>query len=117
MELGRAIQFGLLFGIVLFAAKASHQYFGSAGIYVASALAGLTDVDAITVSAARLAHEQVLDIHTASASILLACAANTVVKGGIAVVVGGRGLRGVIGPAFFAVFLAALAAALVVAHA
>ena len=117
MELGRAIQFGLLFGIVLFAAKASHQYFGSAGIYIASALAGLTDVDAITVSAARLAHEQVLGIHTANASILLACAANTVVKGGIAMIVGGRGLRRVIGPAFFAVFLASLAAALVVAHA
>ena len=117
MELGRAIQFGLLFGVVLFVAKASHQYFGSAGIYIASALAGLTDVDAITVSAARLAHEQVLGPHTANASILLACAANTVVKGGIAMIVGGRGLRRVIGPAFFAVFLASLAAALAVAHA
>ncbi len=117
MELGRAIQFGLLFGIVLFVAKASHQHFGSAGIYIASALAGLTDVDAITVSAARLAHEQVLGIHTANASILLACASNTVVKGGIGMIVGGVGLRRVIGPAFLAVFLASLAAALVVAHA
>ncbi len=117
MELGRAIQFGLLFAVVLFVAKASHAYFGSAGIYVTSALAGLTDVDAITVSAARLAHDQVLANPIASASILLACAANTLVKGGIAVIVGGRGLRGVIGPTFLAVFLAALAASLVVAHA
>jgi uncharacterized membrane protein (DUF4010 family) len=115
MELGRAIQFGLLFGIVLFVAKASHSYFGSAGIYVTSALAGLTDVDAITVSAARLSHDGVLATPIASASILLACAANTLVKGGIAVVVGGRGLRGVIGPAFLAVFVASLAATLVVA--
>lgn len=115
MELGRAIQFALLFAVVLFVSRASHHYFGSAGVYVASALAGLTDVDAITVSAARLAHDGVLAGNTANASILLASAANTLVKGGIAMLVGGRALRTVIAPIFLALFLASLVACLVTA--
>lgn len=116
MELGRAIQFALLFGVVLFVAKASHYYFGSAGIYIASALAGLTDVDAITVSAARLAQEHVLNASTANASILLAGAMNTLVKGGIAVVAGGSALRKITAPIFLSLFVASLIACLLVAR-
>jgi uncharacterized membrane protein (DUF4010 family) len=108
MELGRAIQFALLFGVVLFVARAAHHYFGSTGVYLASALAGLTDVDAITISAARLAREGVLASQTAAASILLACAMNTLVKGGVAAFFGGPALRRVIVPLFAALFLAAL---------
>jgi uncharacterized membrane protein (DUF4010 family) len=115
MELGQALQFGLLFAVVLFVARAAHHYFGSAGVYVASALAGLTDVDAITISAARLALDHVLSYSTANASILLACATNTLVKGSIAVVIGGRSLQRVIGPIFLALFLVSLSACLVVA--
>ena len=115
MELGQALQFGLLFAVVLFVSRAAHHYFGSAGVYVASALAGMTDVDAITVSAARLAMDHVLSNNTANASILLASAMNTVVKGGSAQVIGGRPLRPIIGPIFLALFLVSLAACLVVA--
>jgi uncharacterized membrane protein (DUF4010 family) len=115
MELGQALQFGLLFAVVLFVSRAAHHYFGSAGVYVASALAGMTDVDAITVSAARLAMDHVLSNNTANASILLASAMNTVVKGGIALVIGGRPLRPIIGPIFLALFLVSLVACLVVA--
>jgi uncharacterized membrane protein (DUF4010 family) len=115
MELGQALQFGMLFAVVLFVSRAAHHYFGSAGVYVASALAGMTDVDAITVSAARLALDHVLSNNTANASILLASAMNTVVKGGIALVIGGRSLRPIIGPIFLALFLVSLVACLVVA--
>jgi uncharacterized membrane protein (DUF4010 family) len=115
MELGQALQFGLLFAVVLFVSRAAHHYFGSTGVYVASALAGLTDVDAITISAARLALDHVLSYSTANASILLACATNTLVKGSIAVVIGGRALQRVIGPIFLALFLVSLAVCLVVA--
>jgi uncharacterized membrane protein (DUF4010 family) len=116
MELSRALQFAALFAVVLFAATAAHHYFGSAGAYVASAIAGLTDVDAVTVSMARLAHENVLSAGTANASILLACSVNTLVKGGIAMVIGGRPLRSVILPVFSALFVATLGACLVVAY-
>jgi uncharacterized membrane protein (DUF4010 family) len=115
MELGQALKFALLFAAVLLVSRAAHHYFGSAGVYVASALAGLTDVDAITVSAARLAFDHVLSPNTANASILLASAMNTLVKGGIALVIGGRSLQRIIGPMFLALFLVSLAACLVVA--
>jgi uncharacterized membrane protein (DUF4010 family) len=104
-----------LFAVVLLVSRAAHHYFGSAGVYVASALAGLTDVDAITVSAARLAFDHVLSPNTANASILLASAMNTLVKGGIALVIGGRSLQRIIGPMFLALFLVSLVACLVVA--
>ena len=54
-ELGQAIRFGLLFGVVTFVAKAAQVYLGDAGLYLAGALAGLTDVDAIALSMAQLA--------------------------------------------------------------
>jgi uncharacterized membrane protein (DUF4010 family) len=115
MDLSQALQFGLLFAVVLVVSRAAYYYFGSAGVYVASALAGLTDVDAITVSATRLAFDGVVSSSTANASILLACAANTLMKGGIALVIGGRPFRPIIGPIFLALFLISLATCLVVA--
>ena len=48
-ELGQAIKFGLLYGVVLFVAKAAQTYLGSGGLYASSVLAGLTDVDAIII--------------------------------------------------------------------
>jgi uncharacterized membrane protein (DUF4010 family) len=115
MDLGQAIKFALLFAVVLFVARAAHHYFGSAGAYIASGLAGLTDVDAITVSMARLARDNVMAPSTAGASILLACAANTLVKGGIAYVTGGPALRKMITPLFGLLFAVSLAACVFVA--
>ncbi len=115
MELGQALRFALVFGVVLFVARAAHHYFGSAGAYIASALAGLTDVDAITVSMARLARDKVMTHSTANASILLACAMNTGVKAGIAILTGGASLRRVIAPLFAALFVVTLGACLFVA--
>lgn len=109
MELGRAVKFALAFGVVLLIAKASYSYLGSTGLYIASALAGLTDVDAITVSSATLARDKVLATNTAGAAILLAGAANTMVKGGMAAVVGGPTFRPVILPVMVALVLGSLA--------
>jgi len=115
MELGSAIKFGLIFAVVLFISKAANQYYGSSGVYVAGALSGMADVDAFTVSAARLAHDSVLAPRTANAAILLAGAMNTLVKGGIATWLGGQALRRVIIPVFAVLFLAAVASCIVVA--
>lgn len=115
MELGKAIQFALLFAVVLFVARAAHHYFGSAGIYLASTLAGLADVDAITVSAARLSRDEVVPLSTGAAAVLLASGANTLVKGLIACFIGGPPLRRYLLPAFSVLFLATLGGALVLA--
>jgi uncharacterized membrane protein (DUF4010 family) len=88
VEMKMAIQFGLLFAAVLFAAKAAQHYFGSGGLYLASILAGLTDMDAITLAVAKMAKEGLND-DVAVTAILLAAVSNTVVKGGMAAVLGG----------------------------
>ncbi len=87
-ELGSAIKVTLAFGLVLLATKAATQYLGPRGLYLASALAGTTDVDAITLSSAELA-EGGLDEHPATRAIVIAIAVNTVVKASLAAIVGG----------------------------
>jgi uncharacterized membrane protein (DUF4010 family) len=53
-ELGEAIRFGLLFGVITFVAKAAQVYLGDAGLYLAGAIAGLTRVE-LFASMAQLA--------------------------------------------------------------
>ena len=87
-ELGSAIKVTLVFAIVLFAMKAAQHYAGSQGLYLASALGGTTDVDAVTLSSAKLAKDG-LEPLVATVSILIAIAVNTIVKTGLAIGVGG----------------------------
>ncbi len=87
-----AIKFGLLFGVVLFISKAAQENFGTAGVYVSSAVAGLTDVDAITVSLSNLAGGAVTE-SAAAQGITLAALANTASKAFLAAVTGAPALR------------------------
>jgi uncharacterized membrane protein (DUF4010 family) len=98
-ELGQAIRFGVLFGVVTFAAKAAEVYFGEAGLYLAGALAGLTDVDAIALSMAQLASGDAGQAETAARTIVIAVLSNTAVKGGMATGMGAASLRKVMLPA------------------
>jgi uncharacterized membrane protein (DUF4010 family) len=87
-----AVQFGLLFGVVLLVTKAAQISLGDTGVYAASFLAGLTGLDAITLSMAQLAGGEV-SYHVATQALLLAAAANTLVKGGLTLVLGAPALR------------------------
>lgn len=84
-----ALKFALLFVLILFMAKAALDFLGTRALYLTAMLAGLTDVDAITLTTARLAHES-LDAATATATIILAAMANTIMKGSIAFLLGAR---------------------------
>jgi uncharacterized membrane protein (DUF4010 family) len=79
-ELKVAITFGLLYGLVLLAVSAGKHYFGSEGVFVVSLISGLTDVDAITLSSARLASTGVLEPQQASHAVILAILANLAFK-------------------------------------
>jgi uncharacterized membrane protein (DUF4010 family) len=92
-ELGEAIKFGLVFGAVTFAARAAQVYFGAAGLYLAGALAGLTDVDAIALSMATLAQADPASLVPAARTILIAVLTNTAVKTGMAAALGSPELR------------------------
>ncbi len=96
LELGPAIRFGLFLALILFLAHALKAWLGEHGIYLLAAISGLADVDAITLSLARMAREQ-LDPSLAAAAILLAGVVNTGVKAGLAVGIGGRPLFAPVG--------------------
>lgn len=88
-ELSSAVKFGLLYGAILFASKAATIYLGSSGVYLAGALAGATDVDAITLSMASLAKQGSIEPQVAVTTILIGAATNSCVKAGMAVALGG----------------------------
>jgi uncharacterized membrane protein (DUF4010 family) len=92
-ELSEAIKFGLLFGLVTIVAKAAQTYLGAAGLYLAGALAGLTDVDAISLSMANLAAANPESLVVAARTIVIAVLANTLVKAGMAGFMGAPALR------------------------
>lgn len=90
-ELGSAIKVTLVFGAVLLASKAATEYLGERGLYLTSALAGTTDVDAATLSSAQLARDGLGKV-TATVAILIAIGVNTVVKAALAAGIGGASL-------------------------
>jgi len=95
-ELRSALQFGLLYGVVLFVAKAAQSWLGDTGLYVSSILAGMTDVDAITLSMIQF-HLRGLSTDTATMAITLAAMTNMIVKAGMASWGGGKSLAYYVG--------------------
>ena len=113
-ELDEAIKFGLLFGIVVFVAKAAQVYLGEAGLYLAAGIAGLSDVDAITLAMADLARNDAQNLNVAARAIVIAALANTLVKSGLAAGLGSPELRRLTLPISGMLFVAgAIAAALI----
>jgi uncharacterized membrane protein (DUF4010 family) len=69
--------------------KALQYWFGEGGVLALAAASGVADVDAITLSLARMS-QQDLVLPVAVTGIVLAAAVNSVVKGGMATFIGGR---------------------------
>ncbi len=98
-ELGPAIKFGLIFALVLLVTKAAEVYIGDSGLYITSFLAGLADVDAITLSIADLTKSgQGIALQTGRILIVLATISNTAAKGILVFSLGSRSLRKYIWP-------------------
>ncbi|MEO8703895.1 MAG: DUF4010 domain-containing protein, partial [Kofleriaceae bacterium] len=91
-ELGGAVKVTLMFGIVLLATKSATFYLGEQGLYLTSALGGTTDVDAVTLSSAKLAGNATVEALVAVTAIAIAIAVNTVVKTGLAAGIAGWAL-------------------------
>jgi uncharacterized membrane protein (DUF4010 family) len=88
-ELGPALVFGALYGIILLAVAAGDAWFGSEGLYVIAAISGMTDMDAITLSAAHLTQEGRIGAGTLWRAVLIASFSNLVVKLAVCWVMGG----------------------------
>jgi uncharacterized membrane protein (DUF4010 family) len=92
LRLGAALQMALAFQVAIFAVQLSRDTFGSPGILTSAFLLGLTDMDALTLSMARLS-----DVTMAAQAIAVGMLANTLLKGTVAMVLGERTLRRVAG--------------------
>ena len=102
-----ALVFGLLYMIIILAVAYANDVFGEEGIYLASGIAGLSDVDAITISVSKLAMGSI-SVISAQNAILIATLSNTLVKMGIALWTGSTELRKFILLGYGAIFVAAL---------
>jgi uncharacterized membrane protein (DUF4010 family) len=92
-ELNTAITFGLLYAAVLFAVAVTKEKFGDRALYLVAGLSGLTDMDAITLSTAKLANAKRLAADTAWRLILVGAMANLVFKGLVVAALGDARLR------------------------
>ncbi len=88
-SLGPAIKFSLFFVVILFVAKVAKIYLGDQGLYLASLVSGLADVDAITLSIAEQTRDAHLAHNVGAIGITIAVVANSIVKSGIAIYSGG----------------------------
>jgi uncharacterized membrane protein (DUF4010 family) len=109
-EIGSALKFGLIFAVVLVASKAATRTWGAQGSYLAALLAGAADVDAVTISLSRMAPSPLVP-QKAALAVFVAAASNTLVKAGIAVVVGGWSFGWRVMAAFLGMVAAGIAAA------
>jgi uncharacterized membrane protein (DUF4010 family) len=95
-----AIQFGLLYGVVLIGSKALSMWLGETGVYLGALVSGVADVDAITISMAELSRGNgELSNSTAATAIVLAAASNTIVKGALVWTISTPAMRRMVMPA------------------
>ena len=87
-----AFLFGALYALVLLALAAVKEHFGQTGTYVVAALSGLTDVDAITLSTARLVQTGRIEVGDGWRMIQLAALSNLAFKGLLVALLGHRSL-------------------------
>jgi uncharacterized membrane protein (DUF4010 family) len=94
LELKTALGFGLLLALVMLLGKGLQNTFGEAGVLALAAASGVADVDAITLSLARMSLDDLL-ARIAVSGVVVAAGVNNLVKAGMATVIGGRrlGLR------------------------
>jgi uncharacterized membrane protein (DUF4010 family) len=108
-----ALQFGLMFAIVLLASKAAQVYLGETGTYLSSTIGGIAGLDAVALSMAKLASTSVSPL-IAMRSVTLGAAANTIFKGIIATMLGTGAVRKQVLPLFLLSAAASLAVAFLI---
>jgi uncharacterized membrane protein (DUF4010 family) len=91
-EIGEVLRFGALLAVVMAAVALARQAYGDGGLFGVAAISGLADVDALTLSAARLD----VPLTIAADAILIAIAVNTLAKTAYAGFAGGARIFGLL---------------------
>src|SRR5690606_2607509 len=109
LNMQSALTFGIIYTLIILLVSYTNEYFGQRGMYISSIIAGLTDIDAITISVSKLAGSS-LSLNVAQNAIILATISNTVIKIGISLWAGSKELRKMIAIGYGAIFAAAVGA-------
>ncbi len=88
VELGAAFGFAVVLSILFVLVRAAQSWFGNTGIYALSAISGIADVDAVSLSLAQATRGN-LPLPIGATGILIAATVNTVVKALLASFIGG----------------------------
>jgi uncharacterized membrane protein (DUF4010 family) len=88
LRLAQSVKFALLYSLIVFLLDASRDFAGAAGLHAVSFVAGLTDMDAITLSLANRTGAGEITVASAALAILIALGANTLLKLGLALAMG-----------------------------
>ena len=91
-HLRAALIFALIYALIKLAVATAKEHFGTAGLYFVGLISGLTDMDAITLSTARLVEARTIESGTGWRTILIASLANLAFKGGAVAMLGTRQL-------------------------
>ena len=92
LDLVGALIFGGIYVLILLAVSYANDYFGDQGTLISSTLAGISDIDAVSISIAKLTGTSI-SLPLAEVAILLACLSNTLVKLGLGWYLGSPQLR------------------------
>ena len=104
LDLAAVLQFGALLAVIMALTNGIAAWAGSPGTFALAAISGIADVDAISLSMARLAPNR-LDATTAVTAILIAVAANSIAKVVIATSTGGMAFAKLLAPVLAATLL------------
>ncbi|MDF2157093.1 MgtC/SapB family protein [Algoriphagus sp. CAU 1675] len=107
LDIPGALMFGLIYVAILLIVSYANENLGERGILISSAIAGLTDIDAITITVSKLADLK-LDYSIAFVALLISSISNTIFKFAIGAWAGSSALRKDLFWGYGAFFLAAL---------
>lgn len=113
-DLGAALKIAALIALILVLTRIASDHLGAAGVLLVAAVSGVADVDAVSLSMARLAPSD-LALPAAATAILIAVASNTIAKAAMTAWVGGRRLGLTVGIASGLAVAALLAVRLLMA--
>ncbi|WP_027893393.1 MgtC/SapB family protein [Calidithermus chliarophilus] len=90
LQLRSALLFAGVYALVKLLATLGLEAFGSAGVFAVSALSGVADVDAISLSLAQLTAGEQLAVRVAATAVVIAALSNSLFKAALSF--GGRGM-------------------------
>lgn len=93
LNLRIAIQFAILYALIVLLVRWANDSFGGSGVYWASFISGLTDLDAIALSISQLQRADNIGTVEAARAVLIATGANSLLKGAMAVSLGSTSMR------------------------